>query len=279
MLISEADLMRHSTVPWYELFFLLDKNEDGSLSIQEFAQGFHQLMGPSSSLTVQHLEALGRKIDADSSSQIEWMEWVAVALITMPGFPQDLEPVHNAFRLLDRPSNDYSIHAADVLAVVSGDNGDQLSGDQVKKVLKRWAPKTKRRPGQVPTLPALQFSDLRQVFESLRSEEVHIPESASTHRPPGPRVWMRSQWNCFDSAYSPGSWCAGVTKSSQNEMQVVQQKRACSESPQAEAMSQSVVDDLASRDVSRVSQQSGATGRAVSPRTNSKAVHQQPQAV
>mmetsp|Transcript_91909 Transcript_91909/g.182581 ORF Transcript_91909/g.182581 Transcript_91909/m.182581 type:complete len:757 (+) Transcript_91909:78-2348(+) len=138
-LTSEADLQElQSPVPWYDLFMALDVNEDGRLDFPEFVQGLRHFLNLSTtSVSDAQLEALVRALDLDCSGSVDWVEWVAVSLLSVEGLRQgsDLqglcsrpEPLRTAFRLLDRPSGDGTIGAVDLMAVInSGATGASLS--------------------------------------------------------------------------------------------------------------------------------------------------------
>lgn len=88
---------------WHNLFFALDTNKDGRLDFAELTQGMWTLCGdiPSAQLTAT-LQAL----DLNASGAIEWTEWVAVALLSIRGFPLQDELLATAARLLEPRHND-----------------------------------------------------------------------------------------------------------------------------------------------------------------------------
>merc|ERR1719401_678194 len=120
---------------------------------------------------------LVRALDVDCSGSVDWIEWVAVALLSIPPEALNPEPLCTAFRLLDRPSGDGMIGVADILAVINTDaSGACLSATRgrrrVLRLLGRWA---RSRTGQsissVPTAsqtpPSLNIEDFRLLLESV----------------------------------------------------------------------------------------------------------------
>lgn len=119
---SEEMLMQvREPVPWYDLFFALDVNEDGRVDFSEFVQGLLAVLDPAGGNSQEiALESLARALDLDCSGSIDWVEWVAVALLARHRqLSRDAEPMRTAFRLLDRPSGDGNLGAADILGVIS----------------------------------------------------------------------------------------------------------------------------------------------------------------
>mmetsp|Transcript_59687 Transcript_59687/g.142024 ORF Transcript_59687/g.142024 Transcript_59687/m.142024 type:complete len:667 (-) Transcript_59687:162-2162(-) len=148
---SEAELIaRPSALMWYDIFFVLDKNEDGRLDISEFVQGMRILL--SSPLpSDEQLEELALAMDVDGSGTIEWSEWLAAALFGLHNITEEQEPLSTAFRRLDRPSGDGNVGAADLLAALTCDNQVDKPGagrrDQVLEVLGWWAAAPRLPPG------------------------------------------------------------------------------------------------------------------------------------
>eukprot|EP00747_Dinoflagellata_sp_TGD_P182260 gnl/TRDRNA2_/TRDRNA2_36444_c0_seq1.p1 gnl/TRDRNA2_/TRDRNA2_36444_c0~~gnl/TRDRNA2_/TRDRNA2_36444_c0_seq1.p1 ORF type:complete len:702 (+),score=111.45 gnl/TRDRNA2_/TRDRNA2_36444_c0_seq1:152-2107(+) len=230
---SEVDVLREaSPVPWYEAFWALDTNEDGCLDFAELTQGLKLLLGAENYLTDGQMESLVRTLDLDDSGSIEWVEWVAVALLALGGLTEDLEPLSTAFRLLDRPSCDGTIGAADLLAVVSSDGSDSClstSGrEQVIRILQRWAPLTKhsqsRSSSSSTSPPSLALPDVRRVLECVlwdRTEET-LPQPRVRSRPlsgtNGVRLWER----CVDGSQRPKA--SGRPQGETYEIEVVPEK-------------------------------------------------------
>mmetsp|Transcript_45093 Transcript_45093/g.134762 ORF Transcript_45093/g.134762 Transcript_45093/m.134762 type:complete len:714 (-) Transcript_45093:155-2296(-) len=140
---SEEELLQcKDPIPWYDLFFALDANEDGRLDFREFAHGLgHVLDFPCAE---EHLDSLARAVDLDCSGALDWVEWVAVWLLSrQEKMCKEHEPLRTAFRLLDRPSGDSMIGAADLLAVVSAGTDMGLPGrygrEVAHQILGKWA--------------------------------------------------------------------------------------------------------------------------------------------
>lgn len=242
--VAENQLIsRQTSVPWYDLYFALDANEDGQLDFDEFAEGLKILLGTQNTIPDDRLDALIRGIDLDSSGRIEWVEWIALALLAIGGVAEDPEPLSTAFRLLDRPSGDGTIGAADLLAVVNSDaHGVALvSGagrDQAIRILSRWAParngKKQSSNGLAPP-PTLRLEDIRKVLESLGSQDtaVSVPsgDEQSSHQSP---------WRC------PTGGNAYADTKGEVQVLVKQQRavpRAHNESPRVDSRDTSPADE------------------------------------
>jgi len=86
---------------WRGLFLALDKDQDGRLSFQELVEGMRGLVGTEfERVTDEHILACAWALDFDQSGAIEWLEWLAVALMDSPGVSQTPEPLGTAFRLV-----------------------------------------------------------------------------------------------------------------------------------------------------------------------------------
>merc|ERR1712232_526420 len=126
-----------SPVPWYDMFFALDENEDGRIDFAEFVRGFRQLQGSGACGNVPDdtIDSIIRAIDLNCSGAIDWTEWVAVSLLGNCNIGIAEEPLRTAFRLLDRPSDDGTIGAVDLLALLdSGSFGMSFSAAFGRKV-------------------------------------------------------------------------------------------------------------------------------------------------
>jgi len=193
---SEAELLPlQQPIPWYNVFFALDTNEDGRLDFREFVQGLRALMDVSpAEVPDEHLDRLARALDLDCSGTVDWVEWAAVALLSSHGACTEPEPLRTAFRLLDRPSGDGLIGAADLLAVVSvgASNGASYAAmrgrDAAHAILGKWAngaglpsvqsfgqedrnvksvrPQQRRASSVKGPPPSLQPADLRRALEA-----------------------------------------------------------------------------------------------------------------
>ena len=119
---SEFDLLsRPTAILWYDLFFYLDKNEDGRIHATEFVQGMRGLLA-NAAPPEEQLEELALAMDIDCSGAVEWNEWIAAALLSLSSVIDEQEPLSTALRRLDRPSGDGTIGAADLLAALSSDS-------------------------------------------------------------------------------------------------------------------------------------------------------------
>jgi len=105
MAASEADISMLA-LPWRELFLALDEDQDGRLSFIELAAGLKRLLGPAAKeLPDEQLEECVLALDLDHSGAIEWVEFIAIALLGSKAISEAEEPLSTAFRLLDRPWN------------------------------------------------------------------------------------------------------------------------------------------------------------------------------
>lgn len=145
-LTPDVDLARFSSsLPWYELFFAFDCDEDGRLSPQEFVSGMRALLVNSStpSNNIAVLEDMAMALDLDGSGAIDWIEWAVIPLSASHPYCSQMEPLFTVFRILDRPSGDKIITAADLatVATANGPNGDSssLSRDLASNAISRWA--------------------------------------------------------------------------------------------------------------------------------------------
>jgi serine/threonine protein kinase/Ca2+-binding EF-hand superfamily protein len=174
---SDKDLcMGPASIPWYQLFVMLDADGDGRLSFQEFVTGFQSMLG-ALQVPTEKLFSLARSLDTDGSGSIEWGEWLAVGLLTIDSLSEASEPLSTAFRLLDRPTGDGTVGAADLLAVVDGGTGSngsvpaEAARAQVLEALASWQPKRAddRELTGVAMLapPSLVEDDVRRVIHSV----------------------------------------------------------------------------------------------------------------
>mmetsp|Transcript_44101 Transcript_44101/g.78071 ORF Transcript_44101/g.78071 Transcript_44101/m.78071 type:complete len:771 (-) Transcript_44101:301-2613(-) len=217
--MSENELIsRRTSVPWYDLFFALDSNEDGQLDFEELVEGLKHLLGPNNAVSDERLLSLVRALDLDSSGRIEWVEWIAVALLAIGGFAEEPEPLSTAFRLLDRPSGDGTIGAADLLAVINSDANSMclVSGagrEQAIRILNRWTPgangKKKPNPNGLSPPPTLRLEDIRRVLESIVTQDVPpamaFPVQEETTGSSMSNDW-RAQFRCPTANSGRGAW-------------------------------------------------------------------------
>jgi len=255
--MQEADLLNpQSPVPWYDLFFALDRNEDGQLSFQELAAGLRQLLGSNPYYGEEQLDALARAVDLDCSGQIEWIEWGAVALLASQSIAKEAEPLSTAFRLLDRPSGDGTVGAADLLAVINSDSKTMfitstVGREQVLRILSRWVPRPQNAKSAdnkwmngLVSPPSMKLDDMRRVLDSCAKEEDPVIGAGRfSSRQNAGTNWLRSvparwgcpgedcqrgvpgRWGCPSEGSADANWC----HDSKTELNVmVQQQRAFS---------------------------------------------------
>jgi len=202
-LTSEADLQElQAPVPWYDLFMALDVNEDGRLDFTEFVEGLKRFLSSSTtSVSDAQLETLVRALDLDCSGSVDWVEWVAVSLLSVGGAERGSdsmglwpEPLRTAFRLLDRPSGDGTIGAVDLMAVInSGATGTSLSTvdgrEAALRIISSWSrPDSNVKAGRLcgpgsrgghhrPPLqtlaPSLTFLDLQRALKAALMQCKH----------------------------------------------------------------------------------------------------------
>lgn len=174
---SDKDLcIGPSAIPWYQLFVMLDADGDGRLSFQEFATGFKEMLG-AGAVPDEKLFTLARSLDTDGSGAIEWGEWLAVGLLTIEKLSEAPEPLSTAFRLLDRPTGDGTLGAADLLAVVDGGTASnnsvpaEAARAQVLDALATWQQKkggeSELKGVAMLAPPSIREDDLRRVIHSV----------------------------------------------------------------------------------------------------------------
>jgi len=111
---TEADL--NSQIPWRGLFIALDSDQDGRLSLTEFALGLPILAGSAAlaSLKDGQLEDSIQALDFDGSGYVEWVEWLVIALLSSKGIAEACEPLSTAFRLIERTADiDRTVETSD----------------------------------------------------------------------------------------------------------------------------------------------------------------------
>jgi Ca2+-binding EF-hand superfamily protein len=176
--ISDKDLSaRPMAIPWYALFVILDENGDGRIGFEEFVIGMKALLG-NEQVSEEKLYGLARAVDTDGSGAIEWGEWLAVGLLTVDHLIEAPEPLGTAFRLLDRPTGDGTVGAADLLAVVDGGTSGgefRMPADaaraQVLSALSQYSPKPDNDVTGVASMapPSLIEDDIRRVLQSINA--------------------------------------------------------------------------------------------------------------
>jgi len=176
--ITERDLdVGPRPIPWYHLFIHLDADGDGRISFAEFVQGFKNLLG-SVQVTDEKLILLARALDTDGSNAIEWGEWLAVGLLGHRTAAEESDALSAAFRLMDRPTGDGTVGAADLLAVLDGgclgahDARQPSPPDARQQVLDhlgQWSSSKAGGDSQVAMMapPSLSIDEVRRVFKSV----------------------------------------------------------------------------------------------------------------
>jgi serine/threonine protein kinase len=109
--------IRDAKLPWYRMFLALDKNRDGVLDYEELTKGLRDLLG-SKAPSDQDLKRLVRGLDLKNSGAVDWVEWAALAVVSMREVASAEEPLCTVFRLLDRPSGDGKINERDILEII-----------------------------------------------------------------------------------------------------------------------------------------------------------------
>jgi Ca2+-binding EF-hand superfamily protein len=151
---TEADL--NSTVPWRDLFIALDHDQDGRLSLGEFAVGLQTLAGSAAPRNVQ-LEDSIQALDFDGSGYVEWVEWLVIALLSSKGIAEACEPLSTAFRLIDRT------------AETSDPAAEEGTQESISELIARSAP---RMSGVISNDAVCTLQDLRFVLASLEVYEI-----------------------------------------------------------------------------------------------------------
>lgn len=141
-------------LPWYELFFALDEDEDGRLGFNELSRGLQKLvtigLGVFDPKQEAKVNILVRALDLDGNGYVDWVEWTALALSSCSTLATRPEPLRSVFRVIDRPSGDGFVTRVDLLALLNSDSAGRtfstaLAQEQAQSLLTKWAPK--RAPG------------------------------------------------------------------------------------------------------------------------------------
>eukprot|EP00929_Paragymnodinium_shiwhaense_P096438 TRINITY_DN5802_c0_g1_i2.p1 TRINITY_DN5802_c0_g1~~TRINITY_DN5802_c0_g1_i2.p1 ORF type:complete len:378 (+),score=83.36 TRINITY_DN5802_c0_g1_i2:100-1134(+) len=112
-------------IPWVEMWFVLDADEDGRISFEEFVRGF-QVLCEKHAVRAEELGQLWGQLDVDRSGYVEWAEWLALAVFAMEPTQEALHTIANSFRLMDRPSSDSVLSVADLLEAGGHFNADTV---------------------------------------------------------------------------------------------------------------------------------------------------------
>eukprot|EP00440_Ansanella_granifera_P075316 gb/GFBE01081736.1/.p1 GENE.gb/GFBE01081736.1/~~gb/GFBE01081736.1/.p1 ORF type:complete len:700 (+),score=129.05 gb/GFBE01081736.1/:1-2100(+) len=179
-------------LPWYELFFALDEDDDGRLGFAELTRGLQRLvslsMGDYDPKQEAKVNALVKALDLDGSGYVDWVEWTALALSSCKTLAQEPEPLLTVFRMVDRPSGDGAVSAVDLLALLNSDSaGRSLSTaqaqEQAGRLLSKWAPQRSKASkamggaasptasnGVAASVPTLLLEDIRAVLQAAAEE-------------------------------------------------------------------------------------------------------------
>lgn len=142
--LPEVVVMNHEDpLPWYHLFFALDSDEDGKLSLNELVDGLRLMLGPKAGLTVEQLTVLARSLDLGAVGAVHWAEWAGMAALSLEGWASEPEPVMTAFRLLDRPSGDGALSIEDLQVLFERGRPDDPSMAErqtlARSLLRHWS--------------------------------------------------------------------------------------------------------------------------------------------
>lgn len=100
--VTEEDIEQMSN--WRELFLAFDINSDGTISPSEFTSGLRSCLQLDTSSTVEVSESqladLFEAVDLDHSGRIEWAEWLAVGVLTIPEASEDSPLVQATWHML-----------------------------------------------------------------------------------------------------------------------------------------------------------------------------------
>mmetsp|Transcript_49142 Transcript_49142/g.97657 ORF Transcript_49142/g.97657 Transcript_49142/m.97657 type:complete len:630 (-) Transcript_49142:243-2132(-) len=156
---TEADL--NSSIPWRELFIVLDSDQDGRLSFTELAVGLQTLAGSAAppSLKDGQLEDSIQALDFDGSGYVEWVEWLVIALLSSKGIAEACEPLSTAFRLIDRT------------AETSDPTTEDATQESISELIASSAPKLTGST-MISGEGACTLQDLRFVLASLEVYEI-----------------------------------------------------------------------------------------------------------
>jgi len=160
-------------LPWYELFFALDSDDDGRLGFSELSKGLEKLIALSlGAITPEEaakLNVLVRALDLDGNGYVDWVEWTALALSSSSTLAQKPEPLRSVFRMIDRPSGDGVITAVDLLALLNSDSAGRFRStdhaqEQATALLETWSPDGRQQ------VPGLLLEDVRNMLQAASRE-------------------------------------------------------------------------------------------------------------
>jgi calcium-dependent protein kinase len=158
--------IREAKLPWYRMFMALDKNRDGVLDYEELVQGLRDLLG-SKAPSDHDLKHLVRGLDVKNSGAVDWVEWAALAVVSMGEVASAEEPLGTVFRLLDRPSGDGKIDEGDILELfkngATGAGVDRLHAARILRPVSKGG-------GKGGLIKQLSFVD-KANFEAAKAKE------------------------------------------------------------------------------------------------------------
>lgn len=168
-------------LPWYELFFALDEDEDGRLGFSELSRGLQKLvtigLGEFDPRHADKVNVLVRALDLDGNGYVDWVEWTALALSSSASLATQPEPLRTIFRMIDRPSGDKAITAVDLLALLNSDSAGRSlttakAQEQAQVLLTKWAPErpTLSPRGGANAAPYLTMEDLQAVLQAAAKQ-------------------------------------------------------------------------------------------------------------
>eukprot|EP00931_Biecheleriopsis_adriatica_P059638 TRINITY_DN35712_c0_g1_i1.p1 TRINITY_DN35712_c0_g1~~TRINITY_DN35712_c0_g1_i1.p1 ORF type:complete len:705 (+),score=148.76 TRINITY_DN35712_c0_g1_i1:232-2115(+) len=162
-------------LPWYELFFALDADDDGRLGFNELARGLQKLVTMSSgdidSKKEAKVESLVRALDLDGNGYVDWVEWTALALSSSSSLATRPEPLRTVFRMVDRPSGDGVITAVDLLALLNSDAiSRNLSTAQAQEQAQHLIDKWVSQSSSPRSAPCLMQDDVQHILEAAARE-------------------------------------------------------------------------------------------------------------
>lgn len=174
--LPEVDIIvSQQTVPWYQLYFALDTDEDGRLTLKEITTGLRALVSPGH---WGDIETGIAAMDLNGTGFIDWGEWVALSMIPERRLSTQAEPMRTACRVMDRPSGDGVISAADLLGLlVSGGLGGAAARKRALKLLTKWSPPLQPPPtgaqaAGTPGAGTPLATDMSALFESEPSTPI-----------------------------------------------------------------------------------------------------------
>eukprot|EP00930_Biecheleria_cincta_P082462 TRINITY_DN72193_c0_g1_i1.p1 TRINITY_DN72193_c0_g1~~TRINITY_DN72193_c0_g1_i1.p1 ORF type:complete len:695 (-),score=128.95 TRINITY_DN72193_c0_g1_i1:69-2153(-) len=171
-------------LPWYELFFALDADEDGRLGFSELARGLQKLvtigLGEFDPKQEAKVNILVRALDLDGNGYVDWVEWTALALSSCSTLATKPEPLQTVFRVIDRPSGDGAITAVDLLALLNSDSAGRglttaQAQEQAQSLLNKWAPENapgspRSGPNGVAVAPSMRIEDVQVVLQAAAKQ-------------------------------------------------------------------------------------------------------------